>query len=71
MNKLSSCCEKDMIYLGRGLDTIFSFALGKLYFYCCSNCGNLEWSSVKGRCKYKWYKYDKVKLKELLKGNLR
>ena len=66
MNKLSMCCNKDLIYLGCGRNTLFSWALGDLYHYCCSQCGTIEWSSVKNKCKYKWYKYYKQKLKDLL-----
>lgn len=66
MNKLSMCCKADLIYLGYGRDTLFSFALGNLYHYCCSNCGVIEWSTQKDKCKYKWYKYDTGKLRKLL-----
>ena len=62
----SHCCNEDMIYLGKGKNTIFSYALGELYHYCCSKCGKIEWSTEKEQCKYKWYKYDADKLKKLL-----
>lgn len=65
--KKSMCCNKDMIYLGYSTKDILSFALDKVYNYCCSECGNLEWSSEKDKCKYKWYKYDTQKLRDLLK----
>lgn len=47
MNKLSMCCKEDLIYLGYGRNTLFSFALGNLYHYCCSKCGVIEWSTQK------------------------
>lgn len=68
MKKLSMCCHADLIYLGCGRNLLFSFALGNLYHYCCSKCGTIEWSTVKEKCKYKWYKYDIAKLRELLGG---
>lgn len=64
--KKSMCCAEDLIYLGYGKNTLFSFALGNLYNYCCSKCGTIEWSTEKEKCKYKWYKYDTKKLRELL-----
>lgn len=67
MNKLSFCCNKDMIYLGRNaLKTSITQIIGITYNYCCSKCGGLEWSTEKEKCKYKWYKYDKEKFKKLL-----
>ncbi len=67
MLKKSRCCSEDMIYLGKGIKTIFSYVIDTSYHYFCSKCGNIEWSSVKEKSKYKWYKYDKEKLKSLLK----
>ena len=67
MNKLSMCCKQDMIYLGYGKNTLFSWALGSLYHYCCCKCGNIEWSTTKDKCKFKWYKYDTQELRKLLK----
>lgn len=57
--KKSMCCNEDVIYLGFGRDRIITFALGGVYWYCCSQCGKIEWSSEKEKSKYKWYKYDK------------
>lgn len=64
--KKSMCCSEDMIYLGIGRGPIFQF-LKPLYLYCCSKCGNIEWSTNKEKAKYKWYKCDKERLKELLR----
>ena len=63
----SICCKADRIYLGRGNSLIFSVMLGPLYHYCCSNCGGIEWSTEKEKTKYKWYNFDRDKLKKLLK----
>ena len=61
-------CKGDLIYLGIGKNIFLNFALGSPVYYCiCSECGSIEWSSVKDKCKYKWYKYDKEKLKKLFK----
>lgn len=62
----SHCCNADMIYLGKGRGPINVF-LGGVYNYCCTKCGRLEWSTGREHTKYVWYKYDKDKLKELLK----
>ena len=64
MNKLSMCCNADMIYCGKGKSPIMIFV--GAYIYCCSKCGRIEWSTAKEKCKYKWYNYDTNKLKELL-----
>ena len=64
MNKLSMCYNVDMIYCGKGKSPIMIFA--GAYIYCCSKCGKIEWSTDKEKCKYKWYEYDKNKLRELL-----
>ena len=64
--KRSICCNKDLIYMGKGEGPIHIFT--GAYIYCCSKCGKLEWSSEKEKCKYKWYKYDKEKLRTLLMG---
>lgn len=68
--KKSMCCNENMIYLGKTNNYhkfILSFSLPIVYLYCCSECGNIEWSSYKEKTKYKWYKYDKQKLKKLIK----
>lgn len=64
--KRSICCNKDLIYMGKGKGPINIFM--DAYIYCCSKCGKLEWSLEKEKCKYKWYKYDKEKLRALLMG---
>lgn len=67
MNKISMCCGVDVIYLGmNNKNTPIQSYIGNVYNYCCSRCGSLEWSTKKEKCKYKWYKYDKAKLKKLL-----
>ena len=66
MNKKCVSCKGDMIYLGIGKNAILNFVLEKFYYYVCSECGSIEWSSVKDKCKYKWYRYDTQKLKDLL-----
>ena len=63
--KKSMCCNKDMIYLGKGRGPIMIF-MGA-YIYGCSQCGKLEWSLNKEKCKYKWYKFNKKQLKQLLR----
>lgn len=63
--KKSMCCCEDMIYLGKGRGPINIF-IGGVYHYACNKCGKLEWSTEKEKCKYKWYKYDKDKLRKLL-----
>ena len=70
MNKKSMCCKQDMIYLGKNYhpNVLILFERPN-YIYACSKCGNLEWSFNKEKCKYKWYKYNKDKLKKLLKIN--
>ena len=63
------CCNENMIYLGKNtIKTPITQLIGDIYNYCCSKCGKCEWSTEKERCKYKWYKYDKNSLKELLKA---
>ena len=49
--KKSMCCNKDMIYLGKGRGPIMIFV--GAYIYGCSQCGKLEWSLNKEKCKYK------------------
>lgn len=66
--KKSMCCNEDMIYLGKGKCPITVF-IGA-YNYACNKCGKLEWSTEKEKCKYKWYKYDKDKLKALLESQV-
>ena len=39
------------------------------YNYACSKCGKLEWSTEKEKCKYKWYNYNKDKLRKLILGS--
>ena len=43
-----------------------SQAIGDTYNYGCSKCGSCEWSTLKEKTKYKWYKFDKNKLKRLI-----
>lgn len=64
--KKSMCCNENMIYLGKSKKPKypFEFYIGT-YWYCCSKCGKLEWSTYKEKTKYKWYKYDKEKLRKL------
>ena len=63
------CCNENMIYLGKNtIKAPITQLIGDIYNYCCSKCGKYEWSTEKERCKYKWYKYDKNSLKELLKA---
>lgn len=65
--KKSMCCNQDLIYLGANYHpNMIAIQLAPLFTYCCSSCGKLEWSTVKEKCKYKWYKYNKEKLKELI-----
>ena len=65
--KKSFCCNEDMIYLGKTQKNQITQFLGDTYNYCCSKCGDVEWSTEKEKTKYKWYKFDKEKLKKLLK----
>lgn len=66
--KKSMCCNKDMIYLGKNsIRTPIQSLIGTTFNYCCSKCGRCEWSTEKEKCKYKWYKYDTQKLRNLLK----
>ena len=65
--KKSMCCNADMIYLGRNnMRVPISQVIGDTYNYCCSKCGSCEWSTSKEKAKYKWYKFDKDKLKQLI-----
>ena len=65
--KKSMCCNADMIYLGRNnMRVPISQVIGDTYNYCCSKCGSCEWSTLKEKTKYKWYKFDKNKLKRLI-----
>lgn len=63
--KKSMCCNDDMIYCGKGKSPIMLFV--DAYIYVCFRCGELEWSTKKEKCKYKWYKLDKNELKKILK----
>ena len=66
--KKSHCCNEDMIYLGKNnMRTPIQLTIGDTFNYCCSKCGRCEWSTEKEKTKYKWYKFDRDKLKELLK----
>lgn len=68
--KKSMCCNADMIYLGRNdMRVPITQVIGNTYNYCCSKCGSCEWSTSKEKTKYKWYKFDKNKLKGLIGGN--
>ena len=50
-------CKGDMIYLGRNdRKAPIHEVIGDTYNYKCSKCGELMWSSVKEKSKYKWYK---------------
>ena len=40
MNKLSMCCNADMIYCDKGKSPIMIFV--GAYIYCCSKCGKIE-----------------------------
>ncbi len=63
--KKSICCNEDMIYLGKNnRNALIRQFIGDTYNYCCNKCGRCEWSTEKEKTKYKWYKFDKVKLKE-------
>ncbi len=65
--KKSMCCHEDMIYLGKNnMNTPITQLVGDIYNYCCSKCGNCEWSTKKEKTKYKWYKFDKNKLNRLI-----
>lgn len=65
--KKSMCCNADMIYLGKNnIHVPITQVIGNTYNYCCSKCGNCEWSTAKEKCKYKWYKFDKEKLRKLI-----
>ena len=67
MNKLSMCCKEEMIYLGKNdIRTPIQSVIGDTFNYCCSKCGRCEWSTEKEKTKYKWYKYDKERLRKLL-----
>lgn len=70
MNKKSMCCKADMIYLGKNsIKSPITQLLGDIYNYCCHKCGRCEWTTFKEKSKYKWYKFDKEKLKKLLEEN--
>lgn len=70
MNKKSMCCKADMIYLGKNnSEAQIVKVIGDIYNYCCSKCGRCEWTTIKEKSKYKWYKFDKEKLKKLLEEN--
>lgn len=65
--KKSMCCNVDMIYLGKNnIHAPINQVIGDTYNYCCSKCGICEWSTEKEKCKYKWYKFDKEKLRKLI-----
>lgn len=64
--KKSMCCNEDMIYLGKSSRGLLTPYIGEIYNYCCYKCGSLEWSTFKEKTKYKWYKIDKEKLKEII-----
>ena len=65
--KKSMCCNADMIYLGKNnMRVPISQLIGDTYNYCCSKCGSCEWFTSKEKTKYKWYKFDKNKLKRLI-----
>ena len=67
----SHCCNADMIYLGKNDTRVpIHSVIGDTFNYCCYKCGRCEWSTVKEKSKYKWYKFDKDKLKELLNLDL-
>lgn len=67
----SHCCNADMIYLGKNDTTVpIQSLIGDTFNYCCCKCGKCEWSTIKEKSKYKWYKFDKNKLKELLNLDL-
>lgn len=69
--KKSMCCESDMIYLGKNaIKAPITQTIGDMFNYCCSKCGKCEWSTEKEKSKYKWYKFDKRELEELINGKL-
>lgn len=68
--KCIDCSSKNIIYLGRidGFENntfINISALFGPYQYLCKDCKSFQWSSVKKRTKYKWYK-EKEFIKDLL-----
>lgn len=69
--KKSMCCNEDMIFLGKNEHSnMIKLELTPMYYYCCCKCGKLEWEmpiDKREPSKYVWYKYDKNKLKQLLK----
>lgn len=65
--KKSMCCGDEMIYLGKNRRGFLTPCKEGFYNYCCYKCGSLEWSTSKEKAKYKWYKIDKEKLKEILR----
>lgn len=68
--KKSMCCNEDMIYLGKNnINSPITQYLGIHYNYCCYKCGSCEWTTIKEKSKYKWYKFDIDKLKRLLGGS--
>ena len=67
--KKSTCCNEDMIYLGKSNFQVMKALIGDTYNYCCTKCGKLEWSSFKEKSKYKWYKYDSSALNNLIFRN--
>lgn len=69
--KKSMCCNADMIYLGKSnIHVPITQVIGNTYNYCCSKCGICEWSTAKEKCKYKWYKFDKEKLRKLIDAGI-
>lgn len=67
----SHCCNANMIYLGKNNTRVpIQSLIGNTFNYCCCKCGKYEWSTIKEKSKYKWYKFDKDKLKELLNLDL-
>lgn len=63
----SHCCNADMIYLGKNNTMVpIHSVIGDTFNYCCCKCGRCEWSTTKEKSKYKWYKFEKDKLKKLL-----
>lgn len=59
-------CGGDVIYLGKNNHPNIQVLNLDTYDYICSECANVMWSSYKMKCKYKWYNYDKEKLKKLI-----
>lgn len=63
--KLCDKCNSDTLYLGKGKAPL---NIGLVYTYICVTCNNIMWQTFKEKSKYKWYKFDKEKLRKMIKG---